>query len=744
MRHRWLANATVVLSSSSQKETVTLVLDNLHFSGGKWRIYGISTTVSHCDLSALELNISFPEAAKLRSKNTRLKFMNCQLGKSDFENIDIMSIRDCSAYQTFLRPHENLLTLKNAKVNIANTTLHGHAGNALISAQQNSSVTLENDTFTENNMKSSCVYLTHSQLLVHNANFFNNNGLDDGGCILAANDSQIQITDSEFSNNTALDDAGAIMVSNNVKLNISRTKFHGNSAGSAGALVAHFDSHVYVSHSSFTYNSATVYTGTIKVYYNSSLTLYKSDLSHNTVQQSVAVASTGDNSAMRVIGCTFRNNTSQLKNSGALYVEVNTSMLIMDSEFVQNKAAQTGGAIAMYKNCRAEIYDSIFQQNSAGDASGAINIVDKCKLNVSRTRFLHNVASFSGGAISSNGRDQIYVSDSYFFNNTAHTGGGGSIANKEMCRLTVSNTTFQNNTSGYKGGALYFTSSKGRITDCNFTQNHAAIYAGAVVVEESNVTFERALFNANTAQSEGGAIAAKTSNVDFINCSFTRNEAVYRSGGVMVVEHESHIHAQDTTFAHNSAGYTGGVVFATSSSQITFESVQVVSNFAQIGGGFSLQPRTKFQAIHTDFIANYATGYTGVLFVSLYSEASFAHCSFQNNTGHAMAGVAYVVLGPLNMANTDFKHNTAIKGRSFYFFGRSKHGNHLYTCNTTFTNEHGTLSSDRTDAFWERAQDTGELWVSEESALRNIETPYASGTCLCHLSIRLILCLTFV
>ena len=67
---------------------------------------------------------------------------------------------------------------------------------------------------------------------------------------------------------------------------------------------------------------------------------------------------------------------------------------------------------------------------------------------------------------------------------------GGSLVNVNYCNLTIMNTTFEDNYNGYHGGAVYFGYEIGVIHGSTFVRNSAAIHAGAVKLENSNVTIE--------------------------------------------------------------------------------------------------------------------------------------------------------------------------------------------------------------------------------------------------------------
>ena len=340
-----------------------MFVKNLHFHGGTWIVHNLKTDIENCDLSELNLKVSYAVYAK---QKTYIRFSKCELGSTHIHNARDVTIQECSSYELD-RKNETLLTLKNSKVRILNSTFENNSGQSIINSLNGTSLYLEDSAFKRNNVKSGVIHLEQSTLRLQKTSFSQNRGQHNGGCINAWDHSDIRIENSTFFKNSAKEAGGAIYISGHVQLNVLKTLFSGNSANSAGAITVYQYSNVHISDSNFTGNQGESYTGTIKVYDHSSLTLVESVLSHNAVEQSVGVVSAGDNSSLNIFDCSFENNTSQLKNAGVIYLEVDTKLVIKRSTFIQNRAAQIGGVLNMYKNCSAEIYQSFFAGNTAGD-----------------------------------------------------------------------------------------------------------------------------------------------------------------------------------------------------------------------------------------------------------------------------------------------------------------------------------------------------------------------------------------
>ena len=671
-----------------------LIVRDVQFTGGKWSIHHIKTTIEACDLS--NMKFKFHQSSK---KKQGIEIKNTKLGNMVFHHVHHAILKDCEMRE-LADNNSTHLTFKHSTAKVLNSMFTNNTGNAVIAALKGTHLRLQNVTFR------------------------GNKGLADGGCLNVWERSKVNIADTKFIDNTAAHSGAAIYASRFVSMNITDCTFFRNSAKRAGAIVTYDNTLVEVSNSQFSENSGVAYTGVIKVYENCTLILRNCEFADNMNQQSVGVAGIGDDSFLYVDNCIFRNNTSHMKNTGALYLENNSNMVVVNSQFIRNKASQVGGAITMYKNCNVEVRDSTFAENSAGDISGCINVLQNSSLIVSNTTFLNNTAAYNGGVISGIQKGFVLITDSFFKGNKAHTGVGGCLVNVNRCNLTVLDSTFEENYSGFEGGAIYFGYSFGTIRNSTFQKNYAVIHAGAVKLENGKASFEHTNFLENTARSEGGALEAKESHIKIINCYLTRNQAKYRSGGVMALKDETTIEIYDSDIIGNSAAYAGGVILATGSSKIKLCNVQLTSNQAQIGGVLSLQSRVKFEALNSVFRDNVANGYAGVFALSYLSNAILGDCTFEHNKADAMAGVGYIMTSTVKLFTTYFGDNEAKEGRSIYFFGRS--GNTMLTYRTSFLADNGSVSSNDTNyvCALEKSKD---IRIDPHATMYIKETPYASG-----------------
>jgi CSLREA domain-containing protein len=125
-------------------------------------------------------------------------------------------------------------------------------------------------------------------------------------------------------------------------------------------------------------------------------------------------------------------------------------------------------------------------------------ILNWAYLTITNSTFLNNSSTGSGGAINNN--RPLIITNSTFSGNssTGSGGGGGAIMNNS--NLTITNSTFSGNTgyvSNSNGGALYNTSPNTIITNSTFSGNSAT--AGGAILTTANLTISNSTISGNIA-----------------------------------------------------------------------------------------------------------------------------------------------------------------------------------------------------------------------------------------------------
>ncbi|MBR5414733.1 MAG: right-handed parallel beta-helix repeat-containing protein, partial [Thermoguttaceae bacterium] len=397
--------------------------------------------------------------------------------------------------------------------------------------------------------------------------------------------------------------------------------------------------------------------------------------------------------------CTFANNNSSGAASSVAVIGIDSliknstftgnsgyhstleggfgNMTIQGSTFSQNSAQANGGAVGITYEPSTPTYtltviNSTFSNNYSSYDGGAIYTVSK-KLSISGSTFTSNTAAQSGGAIATptggNKVKEISVSGSEFTGNGASGGSGGAmrIENYGEVTLTVTGTTFSNNTATSTGGALF-------MNGCTFNIGGQSEFSG------------------NSAVNGGGAIRVGYGNGSKITAKFTGNHAngtgAVHGGAILFESNLGKITISDSEFTGNYAVSTSGsnAAFGGAISRLSGDNTGVIeikdtdfdrnyltcANGTYGGAVYSNAPTTTISG--GSFTANKAlSGNGGAIAVSDGNRLSVSGATFGNNEA-INAGAIYTAIGTSTISGT-FTGNKAVGGV----------GGAIYTFNTTST-----------------------------------------------------------
>ena len=347
--------------------------------------------------------------------------------------------------------------------------------------------------------------------------------------------STLTATNAIFKNNTAGNVGGAISVGENAGTANVGGLFESNSANNGGAI--------------YNADTVTVATGT--------------QFNKNTATgDGGAIYNTGDMTIEG--GAVFAGNTATtyggaIANEGTLTIAGTADVMV---EFNNNKAAQ-GSAIQTGVRLKSGVLNLDYTSFSGneGNYQGAIanfhemtvtNSVfngNKVTAEIADDGFNNHLLATSvdgGGAIYAGSASTNSISSSIFTNNTVTTDGGaiatrvdwknpsGSVDGSENdyaaentnAVLKIETSTFDNNTAGLSGGAVYNTFRQTSVADSTFT-NNTAKNGGAIANEAlATVSFTGTnTFTGNTATESGGAILNKGEMTFNGNTVFANNTA---------------------------------------------------------------------------------------------------------------------------------------------------------------------------------------------------------------------------
>lgn len=568
---------------------------------------------------------------------------------------------------------------------------------------------------------------------------FESNRANDGGAILIQDGSQVGVEGSQFIKNVSAASGGAIFSDGNLTLKTSTFKENSGIDGAAVYLQAsssaeisnnRFESNKVVTRSSGTGGNGTIFVregvspvltdnvfeanasennaAGIFVREGATITVNGGAFSYNTAAHFGGAISTEPNTSFTVTDVTFTGNESVA--GGAVYVgESSEDLKVVDSTFDQNKALfdaeenwGNGAAIYIAEQSRLQVSGTDFLENQSKNHGGAVFIDNEAELTLSGGSFVSNstTGSADGGAIFIDNDASATATDVTFTSNTAFK--GGAILSDPGSQLTILGGTFEENSAGDAGGAVYVRNSLS-LTDATFIHNHS-IDAGAVFIggngtvqiagisfienhatgesgsdggavfvdgpsseDEPAFSIDGSTFTGNTSEDDGGAIYISTPG-DLIvsNSTFTSNQAVPRmQDGQQVSGDGGAIHSlgtlivQTSVFDQNLDSLDdGGAIY--SNGLLTVTDSEFTNNTAgENGGAVFGSERSEISIARSQFTGNRANDDGGALYEYGSQPATITQSSFAGNTAGRVAGAIGTNYGPIKIDQTSFANNQA-------------------------------------------------------------------------------------
>jgi predicted outer membrane repeat protein len=227
---------------------------------------------------------------------------------------------------------------------------------------------------------------------------------------------------------------------------------------------------------------------------------------------------------LHVIDSTFENNVGAAVGpdvgGGAIYVVGSLDITIVGSSFTSNSASNSGAVGSLFSNLT--IVNDVFTANQAtGNGENYIDTTD-CSVEGGESGNGGN-----SGAVGMDGGETFSVSvcGDVFENNQANALAGaiGRTPDGAVAATIIDRCTFDGNSAGTGGGALYFHNSDLTITASTLS-NNTAPGAGAIQADSTTFTFTNDTFAGNSATNGlGGAISlfspggGTLTNVTFAN-----------------------------------------------------------------------------------------------------------------------------------------------------------------------------------------------------------------------------------
>ena len=246
------------------------------------------------------------------------------------------------------------------------------------------------------------------------------------------------------------------------------------------------------------------------------------------------------------------------------------------------------------------------------------------------SNFTGNIANGGGSALFC--YDNVTMTGCRFTNNSAPYGSGGAVY--FVFNSQVTNCNFTGNSASNHGGAVYLSNDfcTGVFNDCNFADNNVSDGYGGAIYFGKNGNLKNCNFTNNSATIWGGAIYFRNpSSIAIVEeCSFASNRATGSDNGGGAIMSNGNGHVKNCSFANNSAAVSGGAII--------------------LGSG----------TVETcSFTDNHVAGCGGAVYFYDFGNAS--NCSFANNSGQK-GGAIYFLNDCGNVSACLFVNNSADSG----------------------------------------------------------------------------------
>ncbi len=289
---------------------------------------------------------------------------------------------------------------------------------------------------------------------------------------------------------------------------------------------------------------------------------------------------------------TVNFNSAPNGNGGAIFTE-NGDVTLIDVDFDQNTAEQSGGALAVQPlNTGVDQFSQTrgsYTNNSTANVWGGAVFIDNSSAPVNNVsfdtvNFDNNSAGGSGGAISVSADNSLVILEPAFTNNTAVSDGGalaiGLIPTATIRNLVTPNNLFDNNQAIFgRGGAIFSAADSLIVDNLIFSHNSADGNGGAISLNRDAVGPQITLtststdYDTNTTAASGGAVWCEQEFNVICDLNFDGNGGAHGfadnvagdSGGAIATNYNitgvpNILNITDTFFNNNNSTDNGGAI----------------------------------------------------------------------------------------------------------------------------------------------------------------------------------------
>src|SRR5215213_2358991 len=184
---------------------------------------------------------------------------------------------------------------------------------------------------------------------------------------------------------------------------------------------------------------------------------------------------------------------------------VQSGTLTLSDLTVQNGLADPGGALLVSSSSsitRVSFLNNRSTSDGSNGTGGAVFVSVEASADIVQSQFKSNFAYFGGGAVASANATVFTISDSTFDSNSTTLGGGALYPNGNSA--TIENSTFINN-SADTGGAIHSNATSVNVSNSTFVGN-SAVNHGAIDSRVGTITVNNSTFSGNSASGLGDTL----------------------------------------------------------------------------------------------------------------------------------------------------------------------------------------------------------------------------------------------
>ncbi|MEM7534110.1 MAG: right-handed parallel beta-helix repeat-containing protein, partial [Chloroflexota bacterium] len=276
----------------------------------------------------------------------------------------------------------------------------------------------------------------------------------------------------------------------------------------------------------------------------------------------------------------------------------------------------------------------------------------------------------SGGGIAVDNGSNATLDKMLVFNNAAGSGGGGIYVGGSSTYLKITNSSiFNNNAAGNYGGGIFINNANIDAENVLIHNNFARLEGGGININSQlTQTLKMITVTNNIAGSNAGGIRAYNTNVPIENAYIGGNSApfgggFYQSFGTMTLK--------NVIFQQNNASSNGGGAYVDqSATKLELDTVEFISNTANVGGGFYIQ-NADFITMTSNIVRGNATNNNGGGgFINTGGSFKIDGSDFKLNTGRQGGGL-YIQASNVVLNTNNYLNNVTTSGGAGMFINAS-------------------------------------------------------------------------